>query len=36
LGLAWLLGGCASFERESDWRWKQWNPDYRPPDAPRY
>jgi hypothetical protein len=22
--------GC-SFQQESDWRWKQWNPNYRPP-----
>lgn len=26
-----LLGGCASFEQESDWRWKQQNPDYQAP-----
>ena len=25
-----LLTGCVSFEQESDWRWKQFNPDYRP------
>jgi hypothetical protein len=24
------VAGC-SFQQESDWRWKQWNPNYRPP-----
>ncbi|MGE3310195.1 MAG: hypothetical protein AB7O66_09520 [Limisphaerales bacterium] len=31
---ALFLGGCASPEQSSDWRWKQFNPDYRPPLPP--
>jgi hypothetical protein len=27
-----LLSGClGSFEQESDWRWKQYSPEYRSP-----
>jgi len=30
-----LLGGCAMNEQaESDWRWKQMNPDYKPTTPP--
>jgi len=29
--LAFLLSGCTSMEEQSDWRWKQQNPDYRLP-----
>jgi hypothetical protein len=25
-----LLSGC-SFEKQSDWQWRQWNPNYRSP-----
>ncbi len=28
IGLAALFSGCGSLEQESDWRWKQMNPDY--------
>ena len=27
---ACVVAGCA-FNQESDWRWKQWNPNYRLP-----
>lgn len=26
-----LLAGCAPWPQESDWQWRQWNPDYRLP-----
>jgi hypothetical protein len=31
--LALLTGGCLapSFEQQSDWKWQQYNPNYRPP-----
>ena len=32
-----LLTGCispVSWEQESDWRWKQYNPEYHPPWPP--
>ena len=31
LALLTLLPTCASPEQEPDWRWKQMNPNYRPP-----
>ena len=31
LALLTLLPACVSPEQESDWRWKQMNPSYRPP-----
>ena len=38
--VAFLAGttGCINpvpQEQMSDWRWKQWNPDYRPDPLPR-
>ena len=33
LALALLTNGCftpRTMEQESDWRWQQWNPEYRP------
>ncbi|MCB1128427.1 MAG: hypothetical protein KDM81_18170 [Verrucomicrobiae bacterium] len=30
------LGGCVVPENDSEWRWRQWNPDYRPPFEPEY
>ena len=30
LALAALLAGCLSPQQESDWRWKQYNPEYQP------
>jgi hypothetical protein len=34
LALGWMaclsLTGCATFEQRSDFRWKRWNPEYRP------
>lgn len=32
--LALGAAGCGTFEQQSDWRWKQYNPDYRPPLPP--
>jgi hypothetical protein len=31
MGTCLLLSGCMSTSQESDWRWKQYNPEYRPP-----
>ena len=31
IGAGLLLPGCMSPSQESDWRWKQYNPEYRPP-----
>jgi hypothetical protein len=31
MGTCLLLSGCMSPSQESDWRWKQYNPEYRPP-----
>ena len=31
MGTSLLLSGCVSTGQESDWRWKQYNPEYRPP-----
>lgn len=31
MGACLLLSGCMSPSQESDWRWKQYNPEYRPP-----
>ncbi len=31
ISLSLLLTGCVSPEQESDWRWQQFNPEYRPP-----
>jgi hypothetical protein len=26
-----LLTGCAPWPEQSDWQWRQWNPNYRLP-----
>ena len=31
MGAGLLLSGCMTPSQESDWRWQQYNPDYRPP-----
>ncbi|HEY5911643.1 MAG TPA: hypothetical protein VJA21_13670 [Verrucomicrobiae bacterium] len=30
LGLASILPGCVYPEHYQEWKWKQWNPEYRP------
>jgi len=30
VALAFILAGCATPENYSDWRWQQYNPNYRP------
>ena len=31
IGVCLLLSGCMTPSQESEWRWKQYNPDYHPP-----
>jgi hypothetical protein len=30
-GIWFLVSGCLSPAQESDWQWKQYSPEYRPP-----
>ena len=35
--VAGILAGCAMYPQDSDWRWKQMNPDWKPlPGDPTY
>jgi len=34
VGTCLLLSGCMSTSQESDWRWQQYNPEYRLPYPP--
>ena len=31
MGACLLLSGCMTPSQESEWRWKQFNPEYHPP-----
>jgi len=32
--ISWIAAGCASYEQESNWQWRQFSPEYRPPLQP--